>query len=102
MVRNMPGYRQLSHNRDFTILWVGETVSELGTTMALFVFPLLGYQLTHSTLAAALLTTADLLGMAARVLPAGILADRYDRRNLMLGASAGGAVLYASLVVAGC
>jgi MFS family permease len=97
----MPGYRQLARNRDFTILWVGETVSELGTTMAVFVFPLLGYRLTHSTLAAALLTTADLLGMAAMMLPAGVLADRYDRRKLMLYSSAVGAVLFGSLAVAG-
>jgi MFS family permease len=101
MVRNMPGYRQLARNRDFTILWVGETVSELGTTMAVFVFPLLGYRLTHSTLAAALLTTADLLGMAAMMLPAGVLADRYDRRKLMLYSSAVGAALFGSLAVAG-
>jgi MFS family permease len=102
MVRNMTGYRKLARNHDFTILWVGETISELGTTMALFVFPLLGYQLTHSTVAAALLTAADLLGMAVMMLPAGILADRYDRRMLMLCSSAAGAVLYGSLVVAGC
>lgn len=97
----MPGYRQLARNRDFTILWAGETVSELGTTMALFVFPLLGYHLTHSTLQAALLTTADMLGMAAMMLPAGILADRCDRRTLMLSSSAAGALLYGSLAVAG-
>jgi predicted MFS family arabinose efflux permease len=101
MVRNMTGYRELARNSDFTILWVGETVSELGSTMALFVFPLLGYQLTHSTLVAALLTTADMLGMAAMMLPAGLLADRFDRRALMLCSSAAGAALYASLVVAG-
>jgi MFS family permease len=97
----MTGYRQLARNRDFTILWVGETISELGSTMALFVFPLLGYRLTHSTLAAATLTTADLLGMAVIMLPAGILADRYDRRALMLCSSAAGAALFASLAVAG-
>lgn len=102
MVRNVTGYRQLARNRDFTILWVGETISELGSTMALFVFPLLGFQLTHSTFAAALLTTADMLGMAATTLPAGVLADRYDRRMLMFCSSAVGAALYASLVVAGC
>src|SRR3954452_7938121 len=101
MVRDMTSYRELARNHDFTILWVGETVSELGSTMSLFVFPLLAYHLTHSTLVAALLTTADLLGMAAMTLPAGVLADRYDRRPLMLCSSATGAVLYASLAVAG-
>lgn len=101
MVRIMPGYRQLARNHDFTILWIGETVSELGSTMSLFVFPLIGYHLTHSTLAAALLATADLLGMAATSLPAGVAADRYDRRTLMLLSSATGALLYGSLVVAG-
>ena len=49
MVRNMTSYRELARNHDFTILWVGETISELGSTMSLFVFPLLGYHLTGST-----------------------------------------------------
>ncbi len=97
----MTGYRELSRNRDFTILWVGETVSELGSTMSLFVFPLLGYHLTGSTLVSALLEAAALFGICAMLLPAGILADRYDRRALMLMASATGAVLYGSLAVAG-
>jgi MFS family permease len=101
MLRNMTGYRQLARNRDFTILWVGETVSELGSTMSLFVFPLLGYHLTGSTAVAALLEGAGLLGMVAMMLPAGLLADRFDRRRLMVGASATGAVLYGSLAVAG-
>jgi len=102
MVRNMTGYRALSRNHDFTILWTGETISELGSTMSLFVFPLIGYHLTGSTLVAALLTTADLLGMVIMLLPGGVLADRYDRKVLMLGASAAGVLLYGSLAVAGC
>jgi MFS family permease len=97
----MTGYRQLARNRDFTILWTGETISELGSTMSLFVFPLLGYHLTGSTAVAAMLEAVGLLGMVAMMLPAGILADRYDRRTLMLAASAGGATLYGSLAVAG-
>ncbi len=101
MLRNMAGYRQLARNRDFTILWVGETVSELGSTMSLFVFPLLGYHLTGSTAVAALLEGAGLLGTVAMLLPAGLLADRCDRRALMLLASATGALLYGSLVLAG-
>jgi MFS family permease len=95
------GYRQLARNRDFTILWVGETVSELGSTMSLFVFPLLGYHLTGSTAVAALLEGAGLLGMVATMLPAGLLADRIDRRRLMIGASGTGAFLFGSLAIAG-
>jgi len=101
MVRDMTGYRELARNHDFTILWVGETISELGSTMSLFVFPLLGYHLTGSTAVAALLEGAGLLGMVAMMLPAGLLADRFDRRALMIAASATGAVLYGSLVLAG-
>jgi predicted MFS family arabinose efflux permease len=101
MVRNMTGYRQLARNHDFTILWVGETISELGSTMSLFVFPLLGYHLTGSTVVAAMLEAAGLLGMVAMMLPAGLLADRFDRRTLMLAASATGALLYGSLGLAG-
>jgi MFS family permease len=95
------GYRQLSRNHDFTILWIGETISDLGSTMSLFVFPLIGFHLTGSTLVAAMLEAAGLLGMAAMLLPAGLLADRYDRRRVMLAASAAGAILYGSLAVAG-
>lgn len=101
MLRNVTGYRELARNRDFTILWIGETVNELGSTMSLFVFPLLGYHLTGSSLVAALLEAVGLLGMCATLLPAGVLADRVDRQKVMLVASAGGVVLYGSLVVAG-
>jgi MFS family permease len=97
----MTSYRELSRNRDFTILWTGETISELGSAMSLFVFPLIGYHLTGSTLVAALLEAAGLFGICAMLLPAGILADRYDRRALMLMASTSGVVLYGSLAVAG-
>ena len=101
MVRNMTSYRELARNRDFTILWTGETISELGSTMSLFVFPLIGYHLTGSTFVAAMLEATVLLGTAGMLLPAGVLADRCDRRALMLASSGAGAVLYGSLVVAG-
>jgi MFS family permease len=97
----MAGYRELARNRDFTTLWVGETINELGSTMSLFVFPLLGYHLTGSSIIAALLEAAGLLGMCATLLPAGVIADRVDRQKLMLGASLSGVLLYGSLAAAG-
>lgn len=97
----MPSYRALAHNRDFTALWVGQTVSELGSRVSMFVFPLLAYALTGSTLSAALTEALHLLGLAATLLPAGVLADRLHRLRVMRASSAAGVVLYTSLVVAG-
>ncbi len=97
----MPGYRSLARNRDFTILWVGETVSTLGSRMSLFAFPLVGYALTGSAMVAALAEAAHLAGMSLALLPAGVAVDRVDRRRLMILVSGGGALLYLSLVVAG-
>lgn len=97
----MPSFRSLARNHDFTVLWIGQTASELGSRVSMFTFPLLGYALTHSTVVAALAETAYLLGLLATLLPGGVLADRLDRRRLMRTAEAGGAVLYGSLVVAG-
>lgn len=97
----MTGYRKLARNHDFTVLWVGQTVSELGSRVSMFVFPLLAYQLTHSAMLAAAAEACFLLGMSAALLPAGVLADRMDRRLVMRVTSGVGALLYASLVVAG-
>ena len=97
----MPGYRQLSRNRDFTVLWIGDTVSELGSALSMFVFPLIGYALSGSAVVAALVETAYLGGLCAMLLPAGVLADRLDRRRIMLVASGTGCAAYTSLAVAG-
>jgi MFS family permease len=97
----MTSYRTLARNKDFTRLWVGEAVSQLGTAATLFVFPLLGYTLTGSALLAALPVAAYTLGIAVALLPAGVVADQVDRRLLLMVASAAGLVLTASIAVAG-
>jgi predicted MFS family arabinose efflux permease len=96
----MTSYRSLAHNRDFTVLWIGQTISELGSRVSMFVFPLVAYALTGSTLVAAGAEAAHLLGMALTLLPAGVLADRVDRRRIMRTSAATGVLLYVSLVAA--
>ena len=97
----MTGFRDLRSNHDFTVLWIGQTISELGTRVSMFVFPLVTYAITGSALLAGIAGGLDLLGMALALLPGGLLADRAHRGRLMRAASAAGVVLYTSLVVAG-
>ena len=97
----MTRFRDLAHNHDFTVLWTGQTISELGSRMSSFVFPILALQLSGSTLIASIAEATYLVGVAGALLPAGILADRFHRGRLMRLASGSGALLYGSLVVAG-
>jgi MFS family permease len=87
----------LRRNRDFVILWSGQAVSELGSSMSVLIFPLIGYAITGSPMLAGLAAAATLLGQLVAGLPAGALVDRWPRRRvLLLGNLAGGAV-FASL-----
>lgn len=97
----MSSFRALSRNHDFTALWVGATVSELGTRITAFAMPLAAYALSGSALWAAAAEGIFLLGMVAMLLPAGVLADRRHRLRLMRFSLGSGVVLYGTLVVAG-
>lgn len=90
-------FRRLARNRDFTVLWAGQAVSELGNTMSLFVFPLVAYALTGSAFAAAIVSAAFSLGSVLVALPAGALVDRWNRRQVMAIATGAGTVLFTAL-----
>jgi MFS family permease len=81
--------------RDFRTMAVGQGISALGDAVSFTALPLLVLALTGSGAAmgivAALQTLPDLL----LGLPAGALADRWDRRRMMLWADVGRAALTA-------
>lgn len=93
----MTGYRQLARNRDFTVLWIGETVSELGNRTSAFAYPLVALALTGSAGTAALVQAAYFGGTVAVLLPAGALVDRVHRGRLLRTVSLTGFVVYAAL-----
>jgi MFS family permease len=88
----------LWRNRDFMILWTGETISTLGSSMSMFVFPVIGYTISGSATAAAAAGSAFALGRIVLRLPAGAWVDRWNRRTVMVASNALGALLYGSLV----
>jgi MFS family permease len=91
----------LLRQRNFRLLWVGETVSGAGNALALVVVPLLAVTvLRASTFAVAALTAAAYLPWLVIGLPAGAWADRWPARPLMIACDVISALLYASLPVA--
>ncbi|MHB8331929.1 MAG: MFS transporter [Candidatus Dormibacteria bacterium] len=74
----------LRRNRNFQLLWVGQSLSALGSNVSDLAYPLLVLALTRSPLKAGLVGTFYLVAQMAFRLPAGAIADRVNRRTLML------------------
>jgi ENTS family enterobactin (siderophore) exporter len=74
----------LRGSRDFRWLFAGRLVSNAGNAVAVTAANWQVYGLTHSSLAVGLLTLADSAGMLVGLLAGGMLADRHDRRKLLI------------------
>jgi predicted MFS family arabinose efflux permease len=91
----------LFRQRNFRLLWIGETVSGAGSSMAAVGVPLAAVTvLRASTFAVAALTAAAYLPWLVIGLPAGAWVDRLPVRPLMIGCDVVSALLYASLPAA--
>ena len=90
----------LWRNRDFLILWFGETCSEAGTAMSALVFPLLGYALTHSPAAAGAVASAEVVGRVLVRFVSGALIDRWSRRRVLVLANIVAATAFTFAAVA--
>ena len=93
------GHPPLGRNRDFTLLWCAGSVSELGSAASRLAFPLLVLALTASPVQAGAVGTTTAVVRALLRLPAGALADRWNRRTVMFSCDAARAVLYAALAL---
>ncbi|MGH2892040.1 MAG: MFS transporter, partial [Solirubrobacteraceae bacterium] len=88
----------LLSNRNFTLLWTGDVLSEVGSQATAVAMPLLVLALTGSPAKAGLVGFARSLAYPLTPLPAGVLVDRWDRRRVMIGCAAGRALAMGSLV----
>ncbi|TGJ95277.1 MFS transporter, partial [Actinotalea fermentans ATCC 43279 = JCM 9966 = DSM 3133] len=73
------------------LLMTGLTTESLGAGLALFAVPLVAYSLTGSVLQAGAVAAVGQVGALLATLPAGVVADRVDRRRLVVAASTVGA-----------
>jgi predicted MFS family arabinose efflux permease len=74
----------LRRNRDLQLLWIGESLSELGSRIAGISIPLLVLASSHSPAKLGLTGFVGLLPLLLFTLPAGALLDRWNRRRVML------------------
>jgi predicted MFS family arabinose efflux permease len=90
----------LLRQRNFRLLWIGETISQLGNAMAMVGVPLVAVIVLHaSTFTLGVLTAASWLPWLVIGLPAGAWVDRLPARRVMIVCDVVSAVLYASVPV---
>jgi MFS family permease len=94
------GPGSLWRNRDYLLLWLGQAVSSLGTGISQLAFPLLILADTGSPAAAGLAGALQQAPLLLFSLPAGALADRWDRKRVMLCCSLGLLLCLASVAIA--
>jgi MFS family permease len=76
----------LRRNRNFVLLQAGQLLSNAGTQATSIAYPLLVLALTHSAVQAGIVSFARAAPMAVLAIPAGVAADHWSRRALMIGA----------------
>ncbi len=87
-------------HRPFQLLWVGQTTAIAGAQIRLVVLPVLMFQLTDSAAQTSLLLAVEAAPYLLMGLPAGAIADRANRRAIMVAGDLSSAVTMASIPAA--
>ncbi|MBS2535226.1 MFS transporter [Catenulispora sp. NF23] len=93
--------RSLWRHRDFLLLWGGQSVSEIGSSVTVLALPLAAVVLLDaSTFQVGLLTAMSTVPFLLVALPAGALVDRAAKHRLMMWCDLGRLLLMASVPLA--
>lgn len=100
--RSLAGWRNgLAYHHDFRQLWIGDTVSQVGTQLSLLALPVLAIRvLDADALQMGLLATFETLAFLVIGLPAGAWVDRWRKKRVLVTGDVLRAVALASLPVA--
>ncbi|WP_419704146.1 MFS transporter [Promicromonospora sp. NFX87] len=91
----------LRRNRAYLLLTTGRFAQAIGAGIGTFAVPLLAFELTGSVAQAGLISGIGQVGALVATLPAGVVADRVDRRRLLVLAATTGTALWTTALVAG-
>ncbi|WP_370378397.1 MFS transporter [Catenulispora sp. GAS73] len=93
--------RSLWRHRDFLLLWGGQSVSEIGSSITVLALPLAAVVLLDaSTFQVGLLTAMSTVPFLLVALPAGAMVDRAAKHRLMMWCDLGRLLLMASVPLA--
>jgi hypothetical protein len=87
-------------NRDFVLLQSGQLLSTFGSAMSSIAYPLLALAVTNSAAHAGYIGAVEMLPLVFFNFPAGVAADRFDRRLVMIASDVVGAMAVAALAAA--
>jgi Transmembrane secretion effector len=90
----------LRRNRDFVLLQAGGLLSTFGSSMSTIAYPLLALALTGSAAKTGYVGAVEFVPLVLLAAPAGVAADRFDRRRLMIAADVVGAAAVGTLAAA--
>lgn len=91
----------LWRHRDFLLLWGGQTVSEMGSSVSQLALPLLAVTVIRATtFEVSVLNFLSSLAFLLIALPAGVVVDRVRKRGLMLWCDAARMLLMGSIPLA--
>lgn len=90
-------FREIIGNRDYTLLWAGQTISQVGDALTVVAIPLLVYALGHSVASLTLAFVIESLPWIVIGPIAGVFVDRVNRRNVLILSDLLRAVLVVSI-----
>ena len=94
---SLASVREVLSNRQFTLLWSGQTVSQFGDGILSVALPLLVLAITNNATDLGLVVAARLVPTVVFLLLGGAVTDRVSRRLAMLTSDASRAVITASM-----
>lgn len=93
--------RTLWRQRDFLLLWSGQSISEFGSAVTKLALPLTAVLvLKASAFQVGLLSAATTVAFLVLALPAGVVVSRWAKRRLMIGCDVGRMIVIGSVPVA--
>lgn len=87
-------------HRSFTLLWIAQFVSNVGTGLTAIAASILVYRLTGAAWSVGLMLLATALPGLLIGLIAGVIVDRFDRKLIMIAANLGCATVVAAIPLA--